>query len=91
MRAPSGHALLLDFLAFVPLSFFDALAKCFLTLTEGFRKLRQPGGAKQQEDHKHDEYCFRGTESRDREHCLSHNFLFPKGAEPDGVRLVSSV
>ena len=91
MRAPSRQALFLDFLAVVPLTLFDALAKSFLALTECFRELRQPGSAKQQKDYEHDEYCFRGTQSRDREHSVIHNFLFPKGAEPKGVRLVSSV
>jgi hypothetical protein len=69
------QALLFNFLAWFSFAFFYTLAKRFLALAESFGKLRQPGGAEKQKDNEHDNYKLRGSEPRDREYCLTHNFL----------------
>jgi len=75
----SGRALLLQ-LSVLGFAFLDTLTKSLFALSEGFRQLRQPGGAEKQKDHEYDDHEFGGTESSDSksEHCLIHNFLFQR-------------
>jgi hypothetical protein len=62
-----------------PFALFYAFPEGFLTLAQGFRQLRESGCTKKQKDHEHDYYKLRGSESGDRQHCLTHNFLFLRG------------
>ena len=83
--------LLLDCLRCFFFALFNSLSKCFLTLAQGFRQLRQPGCAKKQKDDENDDYKLRSSKSRDCQHGLTHNSSLSQGAEPAHVRLFSSI
>jgi len=62
-------------------AFFNTFSKRLLTLAQGFRQLREPGGAKQQKDHEDNDYKLGGSESRDRQKCLIHDSSFYGAAQ----------
>ena len=78
---PVRQALLLQLPLLASFRFVDTFTKRLFTLSQCFRKLRQPRGAEKQKDHEHDDYKLWGTESPDSQDCLIHDFLF-LGAAP---------